>query len=160
MPPAPELPLPELNLSPLPEKQQVPRIKKKKPARESTSVATVTPANSHSPAGAGQGGNSLHAKVGSGGPAVTQKASPAYRVPPLYPPHALQARIEGVVTVEFLITRNGAVSNPKVREAIPQGVFDEAALDAIVKWRYDPKMVDGKPIEHLARQDIYFRLKR
>jgi protein TonB len=163
-PPAPELPPPELDLSPLPEKQQIPRIKKAKPAREPTSVATVTPVSSHSRIGAGQGasGNGRLGKVGSGagGPAVTRKASPAYRVSPQYPPHALQARIEGIVTVEFLITRNGAVSKPRVREAIPPGVFDEAALDAIAKWRYDPKIVDGTPIEHLARQDIYFRLKR
>ena len=34
-----------------------------------------------------------------------------------------------------------------VLEAEPSGVFDQAALDAVGKFRYKPKVVDGEPVE-------------
>lgn len=87
-------------------------------------------------------------------------AVPTYRAPPLYPPHAQRAGIEGRVTVEFTITSDGSVSDPRVVAAEPPQVFDEAVLNAILKWKFNPKMADGKPVERRARQEVKFTLNR
>ncbi|MEI7948975.1 MAG: energy transducer TonB [Gammaproteobacteria bacterium] len=71
---------------------------------------------------------------------------PLVRINPEYPQRALSRGIEGWVTVQFTITETGSVADPIVVDAMPKGMFDEAALKAIARWRYNPKVEDGKPI--------------
>lgn len=61
---------------------------------------------------------------------------------PRYPATAKRRRIEGYVTVRFTVTRQGRVSNPQVIAAQPSGVFEQAALDAIRRWRFRPQPAD------------------
>ena len=68
---------------------------------------------------------------------------PLVRVDPDYPPRARQRGIEGYVDLEFTIGPTGAVEDPRVIGANPTGVFDEAALRAVRRWRYNPKLEDG-----------------
>jgi protein TonB len=82
-----------------------------------------------------------------------------YKPEPRYPPRALRAGIEGVVTVEFIVTPEGGVRDVKVVKAEPPGVFDEATIQGVTKWKFQPKTVDGKPISRRARLDINFRLQ-
>ncbi|MXY56501.1 MAG: M56 family metallopeptidase [Gammaproteobacteria bacterium] len=72
---------------------------------------------------------------------------PIVKVAPVYPRHALEADIAGSVLLEFSVTALGAVRDPVVLEAEPPGVFNQAALDAVGKFRYKPKVVDGEPVE-------------
>ncbi len=74
-------------------------------------------------------------------------AIPLVRVNPSYPISANERGIEGWVWVEFTISAAGTVKNPRVRESEPGSVFDRAALRAIAKWKYRPKMEDGKAVE-------------
>ena len=84
---------------------------------------------------------------------------PLVRVDPQYPPKARQRRIEGYVDVEFTIGAAGTVENPKVIGANPRGIFEQAALRAIRRWRYNAKVVDGNPIErHGVKVRIRFEL--
>ena len=39
-------------------------------------------------------------------------------------------------------------------------IFDKSVLRAIAKWKFNPDMVDGQPVEKRARQDIKFTLKK
>ncbi len=87
-------------------------------------------------------------------------AVPTYRAPPIYPPRAQRAGIEGKVTVEFTITADGSVKEPRIVAAEPAEIFDEAVLNAILKWKFNPKVVDGKPVEHRARQEVKFTLNK
>ena len=66
---------------------------------------------------------------------------------PIYPEDAVREGIEGHVLLEFVVTESGAVRDPVVLEAQPPGVFDQAALDAVGKFKYKPKVVDGEPVE-------------
>jgi periplasmic protein TonB len=91
-------------------------------------------------------------------PGIAVDVAPIVRVPPEYPPFAMRARIEGVVTVEFTIARDGSVRDPVVVEAQPPDIFDHAVLRVIGRWRFQPQMVDGVPVEQRARQDVRFRL--
>jgi TonB family protein len=56
-----------------------------------------------------------------------------------YPTQAQQRGIEGHVTVAFDVTAEGGVENAEVVESEPAGVFDNAALAAVRRWRYAPE---------------------
>jgi periplasmic protein TonB len=85
---------------------------------------------------------------------------PVVQVAPAYPRQAKQAGIEGSVTMEVLIRPDGTVSNAKVIESDPPRLFDEAAITAMQKWKFRPKIVDGNPVSQRARQTIEFTLGR
>ena len=72
---------------------------------------------------------------------------PIVRVSAVYPRRALQRGIEGYVDVEFTVSTLGSVTNPKVKQASPAGIFDQAALDATLKYKYKPRVVNGEPME-------------
>ena len=83
---------------------------------------------------------------------------PLVRVPPRYPGRAARLQIEGSVTVEFTITADGSVADPAVIESDPPRVFDKAALQAIVQWKFKPRVEDGQAVESRASQRIEFAL--
>ena len=68
---------------------------------------------------------------------------PIVKVAAVYPRRAQARGIEGFVVVEFTVTKTGAVTSPVVVQAEPEGVFERAALDAVVKFKYKPRVVDG-----------------
>jgi protein TonB len=72
---------------------------------------------------------------------------PLVRVNPQYPMRAQQRGIEGWVEVEFVISAAGTVKNPKVVAYHPSTIFNRAALRAIRKWKYNPKIEEGKAVE-------------
>ena len=71
---------------------------------------------------------------------------PIVRVEPVYPRRALTRGIEGYVLLEFTVTETGSVSDPVVVEAQPPGIFDRAAIQAALRFKYQPRVVDGQPI--------------
>jgi len=81
---------------------------------------------------------------------------PIVRVTPQYPLRASERGIEGWVEVEFTISKLGTVKNPMVINSHPSSIFDRSALKAIRKWKYNPKIEDGEPVE---RSGIKIRLK-
>ena len=84
---------------------------------------------------------------------------PLVRIPPDYPPRALSRGIEGWVRVQFTISVNGSVKDAIVVAADPQNVFDQAALNAIARWRYNPRIVNGEAVERVGVQtEIRFEL--
>lgn len=62
------------------------------------------------------------------------------RVEPKFPAQAVREGIEqGSVTVKFTVQTDGSVTNPTVTDAKPRrGVFDDAALRAVVRWKFKP----------------------
>ena len=72
---------------------------------------------------------------------------PIVKVSAIYPRRAQSRGIEGFVIVEFIVTKTGAVSNAKIIQAKPEGIFDRAALDAVAKSKYKPRVVDGGAME-------------
>ena len=69
---------------------------------------------------------------------------PIVKVAPQYPRRALKKGIEGYVTLEFTVTTLGTVIDPVVIEAKPKNIFNRAAINAAKKFKYKPKIVDGK----------------
>jgi len=86
---------------------------------------------------------------------------PLVRVNPDYPQRALTRGLEGWVQVQFTITPAGTVKDAIVVSAEPQDVFDDAALKAIARWRYNPKVENGAPVERVGVQTrIVFQLEQ
>jgi protein TonB len=81
---------------------------------------------------------------------------PMVRIDPQYPIRAEERGIEGWVELQFTISETGAVIDAKVLAAKPKGVFNRAALRAIKRWKYNPKIEDGVPV---VRPDVNVRLE-
>jgi protein TonB len=79
---------------------------------------------------------------------------PLVRIAPDYPPRAQTRGLEGWVQVQFTITPTGTVKDPKVVNAEPKGIFDDAALKAIARWRYNPRVEGGVAVERVGVQTI------
>jgi protein TonB len=79
---------------------------------------------------------------------------PLVRIPPDYPQRAISRGITGWVQVQFTITGTGAVKDAIVVDSKPPRIFDEAALKAIMRWRYNPRVVDGVAVERVGVQTI------
>jgi protein TonB len=94
------------------------------------------------------------------GAQISMNLIPLVRIPPLYPQRAKQANQEGYVKLLFTITRQGLVRNVKVVDAEPEGLFDRAAVNAIRKWKFKPRIIDNTPVEREAIQIISFQLNK
>jgi protein TonB len=90
---------------------------------------------------------------------VTRAASAISTPQPSYPQAARRARQEGWVDVQFTITASGRVTGVRVVGSSPRGVFDQSALRTVQRWRFRPRMVNGKATSQSTRQRIYFRLR-
>ena len=84
---------------------------------------------------------------GVGGFSSDGEYLPIVKVAPIYPRRAQTRGIEGYVLLEFVVTNTGAVRDPVVIEAKPPGIFDRAAVQAALKFKYKPKVVNGEPVE-------------
>lgn len=79
-----------------------------------------------------------------------------YKVVPEYPSAALNAHMEGVVTLQGTIGKNGAIRNLKAL-AGPE-IFQGAAIQAVQQWRYRPYMLNGQPVEVQTTINVIFKL--
>jgi periplasmic protein TonB len=85
---------------------------------------------------------------------------PLVRINPDYPPRALTRGLEGWVEVQFTITVTGTIKDPTVVNAEPRDIFDDAALKAIARWRYNPKVENGVAVERVGvRTRIVFDIE-
>lgn len=70
---------------------------------------------------------------------------PIVRVAPVYPSRALSRGIEGFVDLAFTVTTAGTVTDPVVIQST-SSLFDRAAIRAVLKFKYKPRVVDGEPV--------------
>lgn len=99
--------------------------------------------------------------AGPEGPvAYTQPLTPRTQIPPQYPVQARRQGISGWVRLEFIVNTDGSVSDVTVVEAKPRkGIFDQAAVRALSRWRFHPQMQEGRPIPAIATITIVFNLE-
>ena len=86
------------------------------------------------------------AAVGGGGGTGDRGVTPMVRVQPQYPRKAAMEGIEGWVKLRFDVNESGTVENAEVLAAEPPRVFDSAARQAVLNWRYKPQTENGKPV--------------
>ncbi len=71
---------------------------------------------------------------------------PIVRVAPVYPARALSRGLEGYVDLEFTVTTTGTVADPIVIFST-SSLFERAAVTAVLKFKYKPRVVDGVPVD-------------
>ena len=91
--------------------------------------------------------------------AVDAAPRPTSRAAPVYPPRARANGVTGVVSLSLLIDTQGNVQRVKILESSPPGVFDDAAVDAVRRWRFDPASYRGQKVKVWARQNVRFSLQ-
>jgi protein TonB len=77
-------------------------------------------------------------------------------VPPVYPEVAKQARVQGVVVLEAVISPSGEVTNVRVLRGVP--LLNDAAVAAVKQWSYTPTMLNGTPVAVVMTVTVNFRL--
>jgi TonB family protein len=80
-------------------------------------------------------------------------ANPISQPQPQYPKRALEAEKEGIVRLRITIGPDGAVTDAQVVNAQPRGWFENAAISAVKRWRYQPS---GRTIQ--TEVEIEFKL--
>jgi periplasmic protein TonB len=78
-------------------------------------------------------------------------------VPPVYPALAKNQRVSGNVQVDALIDATGRVTTMKVVSG--PTLLQQAAMDALRQWKYQPATLDGKPVSMHLTVTLQFRLQ-
>lgn len=78
-------------------------------------------------------------------------------VRPVYPPEAMAAKVSGMVILEARINEDGAVEDAQVLRSIP--ILDQAAIDAVMQWRFRPTLLNGKAVPVIMTVTVNFTLQ-
>ena len=73
---------------------------------------------------------------------------PIVKVAPIYPQRALSRSIEGYCVVQYTVTRQGTIKDPFVVEDMcTSSLFHRASVQASLKFKYKPRVLDGEAVE-------------
>jgi periplasmic protein TonB len=75
---------------------------------------------------------------------------------PVYPPIAIASRMEGTVVLQAVISKSGSIENLRVVSG--PVMLQQAALDAVRRWRYRPYLLNGQPVEVETTVNVVFKL--
>jgi protein TonB len=78
------------------------------------------------------------------------------KVHPVYPPQALQMRLEGKVELQANITKTGNTTG--IKQMSGEGILGRAAMDAVRQWKYKPYYLNGEPVEVETQITVIFKL--
>jgi protein TonB len=80
------------------------------------------------------------------------------KIDPVYPETAQRLRIEGAVQLLATISKDGDITQVKVVSGDHQ--LSRAAVDAVKRWKYQPYLLNGEPVEIETQITINFKLPR
>lgn len=79
---------------------------------------------------------------------------------PVYPLRARRMRVEGTVTVRFVLTKEGKIQDISIVKADPEGYFEEATLQVVRSaWRFSTGIKGGQPTDTVLVRDIRFKIE-
>jgi TonB family protein len=81
------------------------------------------------------------------------------QVMPTYPKSLKNSGITGKVSLEFFIETDGQVQEVRIIDS-PHPLFSEAAIAAIKKWKFHPKLKDGVPVRARLLENFTFSLNQ
>jgi len=79
------------------------------------------------------------------------------KVQPSYPPLARQARIQGTVTLQAEISKDGTIENLRLMSGHP--MLAPAAIEAVKQWQYTPTLLNGVPVPVIMTVTVNFTLR-
>ncbi len=81
---------------------------------------------------------------------------PIVKVAPIYPRSALSRGIQGYCVIEYTITRQGTIRDPKViASQCTSSLFHQVSVDAALKFKYKPRVINGEALEVSAVQNKF-----
>ena len=81
------------------------------------------------------------------------------KVDPSYPQKARDARLEGQVVYQAIISPTGCVREIRLARRVDL-ILDLAGLAALARWRYTPATLDGQPVPVYLTVTVTFNLHR
>lgn len=81
-----------------------------------------------------------------------------HRVTPEYPDQARRTGTQGRVVLRLLVDEHGHARHVSVLEAMPDGMFEQCALDAVARWSFTPGQRDGRPVPTWVHLPLRFDL--
>ena len=75
----------------------------------------------------------------------------------VYPPAAMEQKVQGVVILEARIEPDGTVSRTRVLRSIP--MLDDAAKEAVGQWTFTPTLLNGQAIPLVMTVTVNFTLQ-
>ena len=81
-----------------------------------------------------------------------------FRAAPVYPFAAKRRGITGDVVLRFLVDENGQISRISVVSAEPEGVFEDAAIDAVKRWKFKAGLYEGEAVRTWVVAPFQFRI--
>lgn len=98
--------------------------------------------------------------VNIGNPALSMSESLVHEILPEYPRAALNRGKEGSAQIKFDINTKGEPYNIRVISSEPYASFGRAAVEAVRRYQYTPKIEAGRPIKVINKTEMfYFRIK-
>ena len=79
-----------------------------------------------------------------------------HKVQPVYPEMATLAHVRGIVILEAQVGVNGQVKEVKLLRGV--ALLDDAAMEAVKQWRYQPLLLNGVPTEFILTVTVNFNL--
>jgi TonB family protein len=122
-------------------------------ATSSASNATASAPNVPGIVGGGSGSASAGNRVQLS-PQTTQSVSVS--VPPDYPLLARQMKVQGAVSLQALISRDGTIQELQILSG--PGILAAAAREAVKQWHFKPYLQNGQPVETQARITVNFTI--
>jgi periplasmic protein TonB len=87
---------------------------------------------------------------------LEKRPEPITQIAPTYPRELIKAKVEGVVTLVFIVSEEGRVEDLRVENSThPE--FEKPALEAFRKWRFRPGEKDGQRVRTFSRKPFRFR---
>ncbi len=159
-----------IKLKPPPPKKKIVRKKRKPPPKVNPKIKNIMPKFDSAKLldvpfqfdlGLSQGdsdmGLSLGMKIWNEGD-VDVKPVALFRTRPVYPAKAMGKNITGRVKFKFLIDKDGMIKAVEIVEAEPPEIFEEATVNAVRQWRFQPAKVKGMPVACWAQSSIAYDL--
>ena len=87
---------------------------------------------------------------------IDQRPRAVFQSAPLYPASLRSKKLEGVVTLIFIVDSTGRVGNPRVEKSTHPD-FNKPALDAVKQWKFEPAVKGGKRVDCKMRVPIRFQ---
>jgi protein TonB len=161
--PAPVAPQPE---KPKPKPVQPEPVKKPKPKalkqKAAAKKAEASPKALSAPEPVAQAANNKAvAKTSEPEPQTTPpvaSANKALNKAPLYPTLSRRLKEQGTVYLQVLVLKNGKVGQLKLKQSSGFSRLDQAALNAVRGWTYQPAVKLGQPIDYWFVQPVVFNL--
>ena len=131
-------------------------------AGESTSIDAQPSRVPQERAGEGAGRSAVASRTpdsAPGGP-IVRAARPkgGYQVRPVYPESARRAGIQGTTLLRIHIEVDGHVSAVSVQRSAGHQSLDEAAAEAVRRWRFEPALNSSGPVSMWAVVPVEFRI--